>query len=71
MYVLQTGIILAGGNSTRMGIDKSMINMNVKRLAKEMRISGCDSVWANTKRNNGSVDMVSETKKASGIIVKF
>ena len=41
---MQTGIILAGGNSTRMGIDKSMINMNVKRLAKEMRISGCDSV---------------------------
>ena len=42
--LLQTGIILAGGISTRMGFDKSMINSNVSRLANEMRNAGCESV---------------------------
>ena len=42
--MLQTGIILAGGISTRMGFDKSMINSNVSRLANEMRNAGCESV---------------------------
>ena len=34
---MQTGIILAGGKSTRMGEDKSLIHANVERLADEMR----------------------------------
>ena len=42
--MLQTGIILAGGISTRMGFDKSMINSNVSRLAREMRKAGCEPV---------------------------
>ena len=39
-----TGIIVAGGGSSRMGKDKSLINSNVKRLANEMRNYGCDNV---------------------------
>jgi len=41
---LQTGIILAGGKSSRMGQDKSLINSNVSRLAKELRLAGCSRV---------------------------
>ena len=39
-----TGIILAGGKSSRMGQDKSLINSNVNRLATELRISGCTRI---------------------------
>ncbi len=39
-----TGIIVAGGKSSRMGQDKSLINSNVERLADEMRSYGCDNV---------------------------
>ena len=41
---MQTGIILAGGKSTRMGEDKSLIHSNVERLANEMRKSGCEHI---------------------------
>ena len=41
---MHTGIILAGGESRRMGEDKSLINSNVERLANEMRKSGCTRV---------------------------
>jgi len=41
---LQTGIILAGGKSSRMGRDKSLINSNVTRLANELRIAGCERI---------------------------
>ena len=41
---MQTGIILAGGKSTRMGEDKSLIYSNVERLANEMRKSGCEHI---------------------------
>ena len=41
---MQTGIILAGGKSSRMGRDKSLINSNVTRLANELRIAGCERV---------------------------
>lgn len=41
---MHTGIILAGGESSRMGEDKSLINSNVERLANEMRKSGCARV---------------------------
>ncbi len=41
---MQTGVILAGGKSTRMGEDKSLINTNVERLAKEMRMAGCTRI---------------------------
>jgi molybdopterin-guanine dinucleotide biosynthesis protein A len=41
---MKTGIILAGGHSSRMGEDKSLINSNVTRLSKEMRKSGCTRV---------------------------
>lgn len=41
---MQTGIILAGGKSTRMGEDKSLINTNVERLAREMRMAGCTRI---------------------------
>ncbi len=41
---MQTGIILAGGESSRMGHDKSLINSNVSRLANELRIAGCTRV---------------------------
>ena len=39
-----TGIILAGGKSSRMGQDKSLINSNVGRLANELRLAGCSRV---------------------------
>ncbi len=39
-----TGIILAGGKSSRMGQDKSLINSNVSRLANELRLAGCSRV---------------------------
>ena len=41
---MQTGIILAGGLSSRMGQDKSLINSNVSRLAKELRSAGCSRI---------------------------
>ena len=41
---MHTGIILAGGESRRMGEDKSLINSNVERLANEMGRSGCTRV---------------------------
>ncbi len=41
---MQTGIILAGGKSTRMGEDKSLIYSNVERLANEMRAAGCKRI---------------------------
>jgi molybdopterin-guanine dinucleotide biosynthesis protein A len=41
---MKTGIILAGGHSSRMGEDKSLINSNVARLSKEMRKSGCTRI---------------------------
>ena len=41
---MQTGIILAGGKSTRMGEDKSLIHSNVERLADEMRAAGCKRI---------------------------
>ena len=41
---MQTGIILAGGKSTRMGEDKSLIHSNVERLANEMRAAGCKRI---------------------------
>ncbi len=39
-----TGIIVAGGKSSRMGKDKSLLYSNVKRLANEMRKYGCGNV---------------------------
>ena len=39
-----TGIILAGGKSSRMGEDKSLLNSNVERLARELEASGCERV---------------------------
>ena len=41
---MQTGIILAGGLSSRMGQDKSLINSNVSRLANELRLAGCSRI---------------------------
>ena len=41
---MYTGIILAGGKSSRMGEDKSLINSNVNRLAKEMELHGCTRI---------------------------
>ena len=41
---MATGIILAGGESSRMGEDKSLIHSNVTRLANEMRKSGCNRI---------------------------
>ena len=41
---MQTGIILAGGLSSRMGQDKSLINSNVSRLANELRSAGCSRI---------------------------
>ena len=41
---MQTGIILAGGQSSRMGQDKSLINSNVSRLANELRLAGCSRI---------------------------
>ena len=41
---MQTGIILAGGQSSRMGQDKSLINSNVSRLANELRVAGCSRI---------------------------
>ena len=41
---MKTGIILAGGRSSRMGEDKSLINSNVARLSNEMKKSGCTRV---------------------------
>jgi molybdopterin-guanine dinucleotide biosynthesis protein A len=41
---MKTGIILAGGHSSRMGKDKSLINSNVARLSKEMKKAGCTRI---------------------------
>tara|TARA_B100000767_G_C19735007_1_gene523483 strand:- start:709 stop:1209 length:501 start_codon:yes stop_codon:yes gene_type:complete len=41
---MKTGIILAGGNSSRMGEDKSLIHSNVSRLSKELKLSGCSRI---------------------------
>ena len=41
---MQTGIILAGGQSSRMRQDKSLINSNVSRLANELRLAGCSRI---------------------------
>ena len=38
---MKTGIILAGGKSTRMGEDKALVNSNVKRLSAELKKAGC------------------------------
>ena len=50
-----TGIILAGGRSTRMGKDKAFLKGGVSRLAKEMRNSGCSRiiVMCGTKERSG------------------
>lgn len=39
-----TGIIIAGGNSTRMGTDKSLLNSNVERLNSELVKFGCNRI---------------------------
>lgn len=39
-----TGIILAGGKSSRMGEDKAFLRGGVTRLAEELRKSGCDRI---------------------------
>ena len=39
-----TGIILAGGKSTRMGEDKAFLKGGVARLAEEMRNAGCSRI---------------------------
>jgi len=39
-----TGIILAGGKSTRMGKDKAFLKGGVTRLANEMRSAGCSRI---------------------------
>jgi len=39
-----TGIILAGGKSTRMGEDKAALFDNVSRLSKELKLAGCDNI---------------------------
>ncbi len=39
-----TGIIIAGGNSTRMGSDKSLLNSNVERLNSELEQFGCNRI---------------------------
>ena len=39
-----TGIILAGGKSSRMGEDKSLLYSNVERLSRELEASGCARV---------------------------
>ena len=41
---MKTGIILAGGKSTRMGEDKALINSNVKRLSAELKKAGCNRI---------------------------
>lgn len=41
---MKTGVILAGGRSSRMGEDKSLIYSNVSRLSKELKKSGCSRV---------------------------
>ena len=41
---MKTGIILAGGKSTRMGEDKALVNSNVKRLSAELKKAGCDRI---------------------------
>jgi len=41
---LVTGIIIAGGNSTRMGSDKSLLNSNVERLNSELEQFGCNRI---------------------------
>ena len=40
-----TGIIIAGGKSTRMGADKSLLNQNVLRLQIELKKIGCESIY--------------------------
>ena len=39
-----TGIILAGGKSSRMGVDKAFLHGGVSRLSKELRKSGCGRI---------------------------
>ena len=39
-----TGIILAGGKSTRMGEDKAFLRGGVARLAEELRNAGCSQI---------------------------
>lgn len=41
---MKTGIILAGGESTRMGEDKALVNSNVKRLSAELKKAGCNRI---------------------------
>ena len=41
---MKTGIILAGGKSTRMGEDKALVNSNVKRLSAELKKAGCNRI---------------------------
>lgn len=41
---MTTGIILAGGKSSRMGEDKALIYSNVKRLTSELKKAGCNRI---------------------------
>lgn len=41
---MKTGIILAGGESTRMGEDKALVNSNVQRLSAELKKAGCNRI---------------------------
>lgn len=41
---MTTGIILAGGKSSRMGEDKALMYSNVKRLTSELKKAGCNRI---------------------------